>query len=172
MRFFGMFPSTNTAESHALHQVRRAPLQGYFASTNIQRYMPIIQAQVDKLSHRLADADGQVVSLSDAFRCLATDVATGFAFGTPFGHLDEPTFDHEFNMSVKTVVRMSMWSRHTYGLLLPVLHRIPESLAKKMNPAFGRVQWMREVRTPCITLQLSLYRTTIILFRIYRQMNG
>lgn len=145
MRFFGMFPSTNTAESHALHQLRRAPLQGYFASTNIQRYMPIILAQVDKLCHRLKDADGQVVSLSDAFRCLATDVATGFAFGAPFGHLDEPTFDHEFNLSVKTVVKVSMLSRHTFGLLLPALHRMPEALAKKMNPAFGRIQWMREV---------------------------
>ncbi|KAI0471855.1 cytochrome P450 [Xylariaceae sp. FL0804] len=184
LRFFGRFPSTNSAESHALHQLRRAPLQAYFASANIQRYLPTIRAQVDKLCARLeaaaaaaapaeprggggmgggvrrmsdgkgregyedADEDEKmpvgenVVSLSDAFRCLATDVATGFAFGRPFGHLDEPTFDREFNLSVRTVVKVSMWSRHAFGLMLPLLHRMPEGLARRMNPAFGRVKWM------------------------------
>lgn len=149
-RFFGKFPSTNVAESHALHQLRRAPLQVYFASSNIQRYMPTIVAQVDKLCARLRavavnNHSSDVVSLSDAFRCLATDVATGFAFGTPFGHLDEPTFDREFNLSVRTVVRAGTWSRHTFGLLLPLLHSLPESVAKKMNPAFGRLKWMKDV---------------------------
>ncbi|KAI1379233.1 cytochrome P450 [Hypoxylon crocopeplum] len=154
-RFFGRFPSTNVAESHALHQLRRAPLQVYFASSNIQRYMPTIVAQVDKLCARLRAADGTVASLSDAFRCLATDVATGFAFGAPFGHLDEPTFDREFNLSVKTVVRASMWSRHTFGLFLPMLHSLPESVAKKLNPAFGRVMWMRDTMTNCVRRSMN-----------------
>ncbi|KAI1405185.1 putative cytochrome P450 [Hypoxylon fuscum] len=144
-RFFGKFPSTNVAETHALHQMRRGPLQVYFASSNIQRYMPTIVAQIDNLCSRLRAADGQVVSLSDAFRCLATDVATGFAFGAPFGHLNEPTFDHEFNCCVRTIMGAGTWSRHTFGLLLPMMHSLPESIAKKMNPAFGRVKWMKEV---------------------------
>ncbi len=167
LRFFGMFPSTNTAESHALHQLRRAPLQQYFASANVQRYMPIIQDQVDKLCGRLKAADGRVVSLSDAFRCLATDVATGFAFGAPFRHLDEPTFDHEFNLSVKTVVRLSLWSRHTFGLLLPVLHRLPESIAKKMNPAFSRVKWMRSVSRSHVCLNFDPARKPHLYFMIF-----
>ncbi|KAI1455526.1 cytochrome P450 [Annulohypoxylon moriforme] len=159
-RFFGKFPSTNVAESHALHQLRRAPLQTYFASTNIQRYMPTIVAQADKLCARLRDAadsskHGSIVSLSDAFRCLATDVATGFAFGTPFGHLDEPSFDREFNMSVKMVVKASMWSRHTFGLFLPALHSLPEAIAKRMNPAFGRVMWMRDTMTNCVRRSMN-----------------
>ncbi|KAI8962605.1 cytochrome P450 [Daldinia sp. FL1419] len=154
-RFFGKFPSTNVAESHALHQLRRGPLQVYFASTNIQQYMPTILAQVDKLCARIRAADGCIVNLSDAFRCLATDVATGFAFGVPFGHLEEPTFDREFNLAVKMVVRTSMWSRHTFGLLLPILHGLPESIAKKMNPAFGRVKWMRDTMTSCVRRSMN-----------------
>ncbi|XXH02844.1 hypothetical protein Hte_009232 [Hypoxylon texense] len=177
-RFFGKFPSTNVAESHALHQLRRGPLQVYFASANIQRYMPTIVAQVDKLCARLraaavvaaaygdGDGDGDiggddredgrgVVSLSDAFRCLATDVATGFAFGAPFGHLDEPSFDREFNLSVRTVVKTGTWSRHTFGLLLPMLHSLPESVAKKMNPAFGRVKWMKDTMTSCVQRSMN-----------------
>ncbi|KAI1759892.1 cytochrome P450 [Hypoxylon sp. FL1150] len=154
-RFFGKFPSTNVAESHALHQLRRGPLQVYFASSNIQRYMPTIVAQVDKLLDRLRASDGCVVSLSDAFRCLATDVATGFAFGAPFGHLDEPTFDREFNVSVRTVVKTGTWSRHTFGLLLPMLHSLPESVAKKMNPAFGRVKWMKDTMTSCVQRSMN-----------------
>ncbi|CAJ2507266.1 Uu.00g084520.m01.CDS01 [Anthostomella pinea] len=154
-RFFGKFPSTNIAESHALHQLRRAPLQAYFASSNIQKYMPTIVAQVDKLCYRLSAADGCVVSLSDAFRCLATDVATGFAFNHPFGHLDEPTFDREFNLSVRTVVKVSTWSRHTYGMLLPALHSIPETIASKMNPAFGRVKWMMGTMASCVRKSMN-----------------
>ncbi|KAI1089370.1 putative cytochrome P450 [Rostrohypoxylon terebratum] len=172
-RFFGKFPSTNAAESHALHQLRRAPLQTYFASTNIQRYMPTISAQADKLCQRLravaavpgteniggyggygAD-ERNVVSLSDAFRCLATDVATGFAFGAPFGHLDEPSFDREFNLSVKMVVKASMLSRHTFGLFLPLLHSMPESIAMKMNPAFGRVKWMMGTMISCVRRSMN-----------------
>ncbi|KAI0016236.1 cytochrome P450 [Xylariomycetidae sp. FL0641] len=154
-RFFGKFPSTNVAESHALHQLRRAPLQTYFASSNIQKYMPTIVAQVDKLCQRLVAADGEVVSLSDAFRCLATDVATGFAFGQPFGHLDEPTFDREFNLSVRTVVKVSTWSRHSFGLLLPALHSIPEAIASRMNPAFGRVKWMMGTMAGCVRSSMN-----------------
>ncbi|KAI1137515.1 putative cytochrome P450 [Hypoxylon sp. FL0543] len=154
-RFFGKFPSTNVAESHALHQLRLGPLQAYFASANIQRYMPTIVAQVDKLCGRLRAADGQVVRLSDAFRCLATDVATGFAFGRPFGHLDEPTFDREFNLTLKVVLRTSMLSRHSYGLLLPVLHSLPDSIAKKMNPAFGRVMLMKETMVNCVRRSMN-----------------
>ncbi|KAI1211984.1 putative cytochrome P450 [Annulohypoxylon truncatum] len=176
-RFFGKFPSTNVAESHALHQLRRGPLQTYFASSNIQRYMPTIVAQVDKLCARLravaanndkdnknsnsnshshnSKEDGNVVSLSDAFRCLATDVATGFAFGAPFGHLDEPSFDREFNLSVKMVVKASMWSRHTFGLFLPVLHSLPESIARRMNPAFGRVMWMKDTMISCVRRSMN-----------------
>ncbi|KAI0143467.1 cytochrome P450 [Xylariaceae sp. FL1272] len=154
-RFFGKFPSTNIASSHALHQLRRQPLQAYFSSTNIQRYTPKISGLVDKLCGRLRDADGGVVNLSDAFRCLATDVATGFAFGTPFGHLDEPTFDRDFNLSVKTVLRAAMWSRHSYGLFLPLLHGLPEGVAKRMNPAFGRVQWMKGMMISCVQRSIN-----------------
>ncbi|KAI1449085.1 putative cytochrome P450 [Annulohypoxylon stygium] len=170
-RFFGKFPSTNVAESHALHQLRREPLQTYFASTNIQKYMPTISAQADKLCARLRAAalpgtgktagygvgvdERNVVSLSDAFRCLATDVATGFAFGAPFGHLDEPSFDREFNLSVKMVVKASMLSRHTFGLFLPLLHSMPESIARKMNPAFGRVRWMMDTMISCVQRSMN-----------------
>ncbi|KAF7522113.1 hypothetical protein G7054_g12258 [Neopestalotiopsis clavispora] len=150
LRFFGMFPSTNSAESHALHQQRRAPLNAYFASTNIQNFQSQAQGQIDKLCDRLKAADGHVVSLSDAFRCLATDIATGFCFGKPFGHLDEPTFDHEFNQTVRTVVRASMWSRHSFGLFIPLMHSIPESFSIKMNPSFRRVKWMKEMMAGCV----------------------
>ncbi|KAI0886299.1 putative cytochrome P450 [Annulohypoxylon maeteangense] len=161
-RFFGKFPSTNVAESHTLHQLRRAPLQTYFASSNIQRYIPTITAQADKLCARLraasvgnSDRGENIVSLSDAFRCLATDVATGFAFGTPFGHLDEPSFDREFNSSVKVVVKASMWSRHMFGLFLPVLHSLPESIARRMNPAFKRVMWMKDTMINCVQRSMN-----------------
>lgn len=117
--------------------------------------MPTTTAQVNKLYRRLSTAGGQVVSLSDAFRCLATDVATGFAFGAPFGHLDEPTFDREFNLSVKTVVKISTWSRHMYGLLLPAMHMLPQGFAKRMNPAFGRVVWMMEVSDDSLLLMTT-----------------
>ncbi|KAK8070780.1 Cytochrome P450 [Apiospora hydei] len=119
-RFFGKFPSTN-------------------------KYIPMVTSLIDKLVDRVHALEGRVVSLSDAYRCLATDVATGFAFGKPFGNLDEPTFDHEFNLSVRTVVKVSTFSRHAYGLLLPVLHSMPERFARKMNPAFGRVKWLMEI---------------------------
>lgn len=139
-----MFPSTNSAESHTLHQQRRAPLNAYFASTNIQKFQPQAQEQISKLCARLQEAEGNIVSLSDAFRCLATDIATGYCFGKPFGHLDEPTFDREFNMTVRTVVRASMWSRHSFGLFIPLMHSIPEKFQAKMNPAFSRIKWMKE----------------------------
>lgn len=156
LRFFGMFPSTNSAESHALHQQRRAPLNAYFASTNVQKFQPRAQDQISKLCARLQAAEGTVVSLSDAFRCLATDIATGYCFGKPFGHLDEPSFDREFNHTVRTVVRASMWSRHSFGLFIPLMHSIPEKFQAKMNPAFSRIKWMKEV-SPMSPLCFSGY---------------
>jgi hypothetical protein len=72
-------------------------------------------------------------------------VAAVLAFGAPFGHLDEPMFNHEFSLSVKAVVKISTWSRRMYGMLLAAVHMVPDSFARRMNTVFGGVGWMMQV---------------------------
>lgn len=137
--FYGMFGTagnTFSSENPDTHRMRRDALQPYFSAAAVARHEPQVEALVIKLMDRLWEFKGknQVVDVGDAFRCLATDVATAFVFRQPFGNLDHPDFEHETNSAVREFGRISLLNRHTDGYIMTIMQAIPPRLAMKLNP--------------------------------------
>ncbi len=73
--------------------------------------------------------------LDDVFHCLATDTATAFAFGEPFGHLDSADFEHAANAAVRRLGFLALANRQLFGCLLPALKALPPSISMRISPA-------------------------------------
>lgn len=132
---FGSAQSTNTTEPDQLHRIHRQALQTWFSSQNITRNLPTVQETVDRLHDRLLSSPGdEVVSLGDAYRCLAIDVATGFAFGKPFDNLSSADFGKEFNLGIKKYGRIGLINRYFFGIPFTILQSLPVSISSKISP--------------------------------------
>ncbi|EGX88617.1 cytochrome P450, putative [Cordyceps militaris CM01] len=136
---FGTALSTATTESDQLHRVHRQPLQAWFSSQNVADNVPKVQATIEKLHDRLAASLGRVVSLSDAYRSLALDVTTVFAFRQPFGGLDHPDFGRDFNQAVKSYSRIGLLNRYFFGLPLWLLQSLPQPISNRISPKASQV---------------------------------
>lgn len=134
---FGSAQSTNTTESDQLHRMHRQALQTWFSSQNISRNVPTIHATVNRLHDRLLACSGKVVNLSDAYRCLAVDIATGFAFQREFGHLDDANFGRDFHQAIRDYGRIGMLSRHFYGIPFAILSLMPKSIVDRISSKAG-----------------------------------
>ncbi|KAK3942087.1 cytochrome P450 [Diplogelasinospora grovesii] len=143
-RFLGSTSNVFTTVSHEQHRMRRDAIQAYFSPAAVARHEAEIERLVDKLIARLRDEyqgkEDRAVDLYDAFRCLATDVATAFAFRKPFGHLDSPDWEHDGNRAVQSFGRLGLFNRQANGLVMKVLRSIPTWLAVALNPGGGGVE--------------------------------
>lgn len=103
--FLGTVGNTFTSGPAEVHRMRRDALQPYFSAAAVARHVPHVEQLVGKLCNRLRAFRGksELVNVGDVFRCLATDVATAFAFREPFGHLDSPDFEHAGNSAVRSM---------------------------------------------------------------------
>ncbi|KAJ5635151.1 cytochrome P450 [Penicillium longicatenatum] len=136
-RSFGSTLSTNTTESDQLHRIYRQALTTWFSTQNITQSEPNVQATIDRLHDRLLASSGKIVNLGDVYRCLAIDVATGFAFQKAFGNLDDAHFSEDFNMAVRDYGRTGIFNRYLFGLPFKLLQSLPQFISRKLNPAVG-----------------------------------
>lgn len=97
---------------------------------------PQLEALVDRLIFRLQEfkESGQPANLSNAYRCLATDAVTAFAFQKSYGLLDSPDFAANINKTLRDFPKIGMWHRH-FGVILDVMQAIPPWIVAKLDPA-------------------------------------
>ncbi|KAK0625381.1 cytochrome P450 [Bombardia bombarda] len=122
-QLFGTSGNTFSTVAADVHRLRRDAIQPYFSPAAVARHEAEVERLVGKLARRLlAFKNAQkVVNLGDAFRCLATDVATAFAFRKPFGHLESEDFEHEGNEAVRKFGLLGLWNRHSNGWVMKVM---------------------------------------------------
>ena len=125
----------NSTEADYIHQSRRKALLTWFTTQKFAENAPTVQVMVDRLHDRLVASSGKVVNLSDAYRSLAIDVATSFAFQKAFGNLDEESFSKDFNEAVRRYGRFGILNRYLFGLPLAFQTSLPAVLANKISPA-------------------------------------
>lgn len=121
--------------SHELHRTRRAAMAKYFSTANVTRLEPLIQSCVSKLISRLDEhrLQGKVVDLSNAYRCIATDVITEYALPRSRLMLDSPDFAAGYNRVLRDFANIATWHRHI-PIIFPIFNAIPRSVIAKMDP--------------------------------------
>lgn len=134
--FVGSSDAAFGTSDHDLHRVRRGAQQGYFTQPAVARFDPALETIVDKLISRLGEfkATGQPANLSNAYRSLAADVVTEFAFHKSYRLLDSPDFSAQFQRTLREFPDIGMWHRH-FGVILDVIQAMPRWFVAIINPA-------------------------------------
>ena len=134
--FFHSSESAFGTSDHELHRIRRKAQQSYFSQESVAQFDPILDKTVGKLCKRLEriKGTGEPANLANAYRSLATDVVTDFAFHKSYNLLDSPDFAANFQRAVRDFPEISMWHRH-FGLILDIFQAMPRWLVKIINPA-------------------------------------
>ena len=121
--------------SHELHRTRRAAMARYFSTANVTSLEPLIQSCVSKLISRLDEhrLQGKVVDLSNAYRCIATDVITEYALPRSRLMLDTPDFAASYNRVLRNFANIAIWHRHI-PIIFPIFDAMPRWVIAKMDP--------------------------------------
>ncbi len=121
--------------SHDLHRIRRLGLAKYFSTANIKRLEPSIQSCVSTLIRRLGEhrLQGKVVDLSNAYRCLSSDVITEYAFPRSRFTLESPDFNAGVNRVLRNFTNIAIWHRHI-PIIFPILRAWPRWVIAILDP--------------------------------------
>jgi cytochrome P450 len=108
----------------------------YFSMAQVQKAEPEIEKIVSLLCHRLQEAKGtgQPINLSNAFKSLAADVATEFAFHKSYNLLREPDLSAGQHSMTRTLAQVAGWHRH-FGFILQLFEAMPRWLTAATFPA-------------------------------------
>lgn len=108
---------------------------------------PEVQGVVDKLTSRLEKIQGtdSVINLIDVFTALTADVIVQYAFAKPYGFIDNARFAPDWHQAVMDASQMSHLFKQ-FGWLEQTMRRIPPWIVTKMNPQFGALFALDDVR--------------------------
>jgi hypothetical protein len=83
---------------HAHHRLRRSPIASFFSKTNVRKLDYVLHSHVSKLRLRLKEyeASGEPFNIINAYKSLASDVVTTYAFGQNNNYLETPDFNAPF----------------------------------------------------------------------------
>lgn len=86
---FGNADSVFSTSDHALHKMRRAPLNYMFSRKAIMNFEPIVQKKLEIFCRGLEKfkETGSVCTIEEAFSAFAGDVVMNYSFGWDYDHL-------------------------------------------------------------------------------------
>ncbi|KAF2011419.1 putative cytochrome P450 [Aaosphaeria arxii CBS 175.79] len=123
---FGTPNSSVTTVPVPLHKIRRGAVAPFFSRANVSKLEPRTLAHVKQLCERVRQhqIDGKVVDISNAFRCLATDVVTDYAAPTTRNYLAHEDFAAKENGTLRGTSVLIHWNRHI-RFTFPLVRVIP-----------------------------------------------
>lgn len=126
---FGVDSATVSTVSPELHRIRRGAMAQYFSKANVLKLEPRVLSRVKQLCERVKEhgAEDKVIDISNAFRCLTTDVTTDYVVPKTRNYLAHPDFNAVFNRVVRDTAGIINWNRHI-RILYPIVTSIPRSL--------------------------------------------
>lgn len=93
----GVRQSTFGSINTETHKIRRGALNPFFSRTKVLEMEDIVQDKVAKVCNRMDDASGgEPVDLHHAFRALAVDIISEYAFDNCYNLLDKTDFGAPF----------------------------------------------------------------------------
>ena len=127
--------ATAVTTSHELHRTRRLALARHFSTANVAKLEPLIQNCIAKLVSRLDEhrLQGKVVDLSNAYRCLTTDVVTEYALPRSRLMLSSPDFAAGYNRVLRNFSNIAMWNRH-FPIIFSIFQALPRWVIATIDP--------------------------------------
>jgi hypothetical protein len=154
---FGYGTALFDTVDHDHHNRRKAPLAAFFSRSKILEFSGVIQAETDKLVHRIKEEfKGQVVCVNEAFDALTMDIISFYSFGLSYHSIDYPNLEAPFNAVTEDVARMVHIAGH-FPWILTILKALPQSLVASMSPPMKKIFKFQEVciKPPPTTVQVA-----------------
>lgn len=117
----------------------------YFSTSRIRSREPLIQNLVNKLCHQLREYKdtGKPINVQHPYTCFATDVVSDYTMGVGFHYLDKPGFVPEWNATLATGAKSSVYMR-PFPWLRWLLDALPKRVLLWIFPgAFLTAQFKR-----------------------------
>lgn len=149
LSFYGSFgtpKSTFATCDPRLHRIKRAVLNPFFSQKRVFEVEELIQQKVSLLvsrSRQSLAAAGEV-NLHLAFRALAIDVVTDYAFGQCYGFLERPDFGIDFFRMIQSL-GPGVWVFNQFPIVQPISMAIPLRLAKLMSRSLSKMMIHHQV---------------------------
>lgn len=107
-----------------------------------------MQAMVDKVISRLEPfkGTGAVVNLVDLFACMTSDVICQYAFGAPYGYLDQPEFAPYWHKAVMEASEGSHFFKQ-FPWIEAGIRMLPPSVVRMTAPQLASLLNLGDVYT-------------------------
>ncbi|KAI0387436.1 cytochrome P450 [Hypomontagnella monticulosa] len=142
-KFFGLDESLFSTMDHDTHRMRRAALLPFFSPSYVRKLQPVFQERMDVLLRRMSDFKDtdEAVNANCMFAAFSRDIMEMLAFGQCSHRLESPRFDpSERDASLSGAQSFHVLKRVPW--LNDVMMVLPESIARRLNPALG--SYMRQ----------------------------
>ncbi|KAL7798942.1 cytochrome P450 [Trichoderma afarasin] len=147
-RVFGGPWSTISTEDHHIHKTRRGTFQNFLAPRMVRGFVPTI---VEKLKGASAIMDrhvrtGNVLNLSNVYRCMAADVVSAYVLPTSLNLLESDDLGEEFQSSLRFFFETATSMRYL-GFMEPIITIIPSVIFNAMltQPAKALIRLVRKL---------------------------
>ncbi|KIK55316.1 hypothetical protein GYMLUDRAFT_47885 [Collybiopsis luxurians FD-317 M1] len=117
---------------------RRAILSPLFSRRAVISLEYLIQQKIDKLVTLLQDhysSPNTPVSLSNAYRALATDVITSYSFAESLNTLNDPTLSHPLLLGVQSTIK-GFWVQRYFPFINNLSNSLPLPILLTLLPSF------------------------------------
>ncbi|KAL0059268.1 hypothetical protein AAF712_013992 [Marasmius tenuissimus] len=116
---------------------RRVRIGSYFSRKAVLQLEKTVQNNIDRLvAHLTAEpysGGAQPADLLYAYRATTMDIIMSYLFNQEFGALDYPGFAHPLLVSLDGIIG-NTWVMYYLEPLGTLMHFLPESIARKLNP--------------------------------------
>jgi hypothetical protein len=124
----------------------------FFSPTSIIRMADVINPNIEKLCQRYERfrEEGKPVSISNSYRCLATDNTTDFVLPHGYNMLEGDDFASYYNKQARTFTVLALWHRQ-FPFIIPMFMKTPRWVVKYTAPPGSLESFdFQTVRSPLI----------------------
>src|ERR1700722_1948744 len=134
IRFIGnpdaAFGTTNVKQ----HAARRKAMSRFFSQSAILGLEDSVNQCVRRLCERVkGHQDAKIpVNLSNAYRCLASDIVSQYSLPEGLHNLDSIDFADEYSRQSRSISYIAVWHRFL-GFIIPIFRRAPRWVVAKIS---------------------------------------
>ncbi|RDW58232.1 cytochrome P450-14 [Coleophoma cylindrospora] len=120
---------------HALHRLRRQPLNEFFSKASISKLEPVLTTMTEKLCSRIDQykGTGEPLSMRHVYMCLTTDVITLYSMNRSWNHLDSYDFSPMWCKTIKATAEAGPMLKQ-FPWLFPIINSMPDWMLGALNP--------------------------------------
>lgn len=134
IRFIGYSDAAFGTSNAKQHAARRKAMSKFFSPSAILSLEDSVNHCAQRLCERVREyKDARIpINLSNAYRCLASDIVSQYSLPEGLHYLDSIDFAEEYDRRARSISYIAVWNRFL-GFIIPLLLRAPRWVVAKIS---------------------------------------